>query len=827
MLSISSQRVVITVRNVSGRLAVFAWIVCLGVATTAAAQVPISLSGAVVDQSGGAVVGAIVTVQSRGGAAEGRATTDERGAFVVANLRPGGYRVQVERRLFASVEIEVDVADGQPLEPLRVVLIPSGVTELVTVEGAEPYVVRNSTTATKTDVPLFDTPVAVSLVPRAVLDEQKVTSLRDALENVSSVQVTTSGSSGNQFQVRGFGNGGVVMRDSLNAVTAAGYRTNFDDYNVERVEVLKGPASVLYGRTQPGGVINIVTAAASPEPSLSVEQRLGSFDQRRTVIHATGPVLPNKTLMVRVDGVFEDSNSFRDFVLQGRKGINPRLTWRPNEDTELTVGYERIHMDYQFDGGQIAIGNRPADLPISRSLFGDPNNDTDFFNQSYTSTNFSRRLGRRFTLRHRYLRSVRDSTDVELNAFSAATPLRADGRTLPRSLFSQVSDTLLHSTNLELLGDFSWQGIRHQTLIGFDFLRDFTNYSAAGLFNTAATANPALDLDIYAPVYTLSAGVFAQALDNALNGVHTYSVFWNKNSGLYVQDQVTIARKIHVLVGGRYDWANTARGNGASLEAADAAWGSVKRHDEAFSPRYGVVYQPVTWLGVYTSYSRSFGTNNGVSATGEAFPPQRGTQVEGGVKTDWFKGSLSTTLAIYQLKQTNLLIANLATPDPTDVMLAGDRRSKGVELDILGRITSNLSATASFSHTAKAWVEGDNPPSLGGVAGRTLSNVPRHKGSVWLSYAVEAGTPEPVRLGLGAVFSERRYGDIQNTFELPGYRRVDGSAAYTFKAGRSRLTAQVNLRNLFDTEYYEVAGGRSSIVPGTPRAVLVSAVVAY
>lgn len=816
-----------TVRFPSATFAAIACAVWLAGIASAAAQPQSSISGTVVDQSGGAVVDAAVTVTSSTGAAQGKAVTDNSGSFAVPNLRPGRYVVRVEQKLFAPAQIEVTVIDGAAAQPLSVVLTVSGVNEFVDIQAPGGFASRTATTATKTDVPLFDTPVTVSLVSRAVLDQQKTASLKDALQNVSGVQTDTGGSSGNKFIIRGFSNGGVVLRDSLNAVTAADFRTDFDDYNVERVEVLKGPGSVLFGRAQPGGTINLVTSSPQAAPSLSVEQRLGSFDQRRTVLHATGPINKNKTLLARVDAVYEDSNSFRDFVVQGRKGINPRVTWRPSDATELTASYERVHMDYQFDRGQVAIGTRPADLPIDRALFGDPANDTDFFNQSYTSTEFRRRIARGWTVRHRYLRSVRDSTDVELNAFNATTPLRADGRTLPRTLFAQVSDTNLHTTNLDLLGDFFTGPVRHQTLVGYDFVRDFTNYSAAGLFNTAATANPALDLDIFAPAYTLTPGLFAQALDDALNGVHNYSVFWNRNSGVYFQDQLTLPRRIHVLLGGRYDWANTARGNGASLALATDAWPNQKRHDDAFSPRVGVVYQPVTWLGVYSSFTRSFGSNNGISATGEVFPPQRGQQVEGGVKTEWFKGNLSATVATFQLRQTNLLIANLATPDPTDVILAGDRRSKGFEFDLLGRLTSNLNATASYAYTTRAWVEGDNLPSLGGVAGNLLPNVPRHRGTFWLSYAAKAKTPEPVTFGLGVFFSGKRFGDVQNSFELPGYARVDGSAGYTFKAGRSRLTVQLNARNLFDTKHYEYANGRTAIIPGAPRAVLLSTAVAF
>jgi iron complex outermembrane receptor protein len=235
------------------------------------------------------------------------------------------------------------------------------------------------------------------------------------------------------------------------------------------------------------------------------------------------------------------------------------------------------------------------------------------------------------------------------------------------------------------------------------------------------------------------------------------------------------------------------------------------------------VYQPTKWIGAYANYSRSFGSNNGISATGEVFPPQIGTQVEGGVKTEWFQGNLSSTLAVFELKQTNLLISNLATPDPTDVILAGDRRSRGVEWDMLGRLTENLSASVSYAYTPKAWVEGDNPPSLGGVAGNSLANVAKQRGSIWVSYAARVRATQPIQFGVGTIFASRRFADIQNTITLPGYGRLDGSAGYTFKTGGSNVSVSVNIRNLLNTKYWDYAGGRTSVYPGTPRALLVTA----
>jgi iron complex outermembrane receptor protein len=785
------------------------------------------LAGKVVDESGGALVGATVILTSGSGAIQARTTTDSFGLFMFSKVPPGRYRVQFEQKQFTTAQVDVSVTDGTGPDPIQAVLKPGSVYSTLEVRGTGQYVVQDATTATKSDALLAEVPVSVSVVPRAVLEDQQSSRIADGLKNVSSVQISGPGTAGNNFLIRGFSNGGVIMRDSLAGVTDQGFRTDFDTYNVDRIEVMKGPSSVLFGRAQPGGVINVVTSAPQLQPFFSVEQVLGSYDQRRTVAHVTGPILPNKkTLLYRIDGVYENSGSFRQFDVNKREAINPRVTWRPGESTDLTISYERAHTNYMYDPGQIAIGNGPANIPITRSLFADSNSPLADFNQSFISTDFTQRLGRGWRLHGRFQRSYRDSSDVEFSAFNGTSPLSADGVTLNRNLFSQVSDTSLYSTNGELLGDFTLKGIRNQVLVGFDFLRDYTDYSAGYLYSTSVPT-PALALNIFAPVYGLSPALFSQALDNALNGSHNYSVFWNKNYGTYFQDQVTILGKVHVMVGGRVDSANVARGNGASLPLAEANRPSQIKHDNAFSPRAGLLYQPITWLGLYGSYTSSFSSNNGTSIAfnGDAFPPQRARQYEAGLKTQWFNGNLSTTTAAFSLIRSNITVSDPNHPGYS--LLTGEQRSEGVEIETIGKVTSNLSVLASYTWIAKAWVSKNNPLSLGGSLGDLLANVPKSAGNVWLNYSLKVPAPEPVNLGLGVFAAGRREGDLANDFVLPAYGRVDASVGYAFKMGRTKLTARVNVRNLFDKTYYEVAGSRTSVFPGSPRTVMPSVTLAF
>lgn len=677
---------------------------------------------------------------------------------------------------------------------------------VVTGSRAPGYSVKKTTAATKTETPLFDTPASVSVVPKSVLQDQKTGRIKDALENVSSVRPNGSLLSGNRFLIRGFDNR-IVFRNSLTG-TGSAFRSDFDTYNVERLEVLKGPASVLYGRAEPGGLLNVVTKRPEEEPSYSLEQRFGSFDLYRTEADLTGPLLADHSLLYRVVTVYESSESFRDFGSMDRMAINPSLTWRPTRATEWTIEVEHLDIDYIADFGLPVIGRRVADVPRSRS-FGDPNDPDDDAHKTYVGSEFSHRFfNDSWTVRNRFLAGFLGTDDDFVNPTPAfGNALQADGRTLNRNIFAQISDSWTYSTNLELLGDFHWAFTRHQPLVGFDYLRIDSEYSTFGNFTTP---NPALAIDIFnpKPSYGIDRALFIGAREIPTSA-NNHSVFKDENYGVYFQDHITLWEQLHVLGGGRYDWAKTGRGRGSSFAAAKHALPDVLRKDEEFSPRVGILFQPWEWLGIYGSYTTSFGGNNGVSATGESFDPQMGEQFEAGLKTKWFDGRLAANLAVFDLTRDNLLTPDLSTPDPLDRLAIGEQTSRGLEFDLFGEIADGLSVIGSYTWMSKSEVTKDNS----GLKGNRLANVPRHAGSLWLRYDVKLAGLEGLELGIGAFFVGNRRGDIQNTFELPGYGRLDSYVGYGWNVGRYRVTAEFNLRNLLDKEYFESADPNSNVAP--------------
>lgn len=687
------------------------------------------------------------------------------------------------------------------------------------------YATNRASMATKTDTPIYDTPISVQVVPRAVMDDQKVTRVSDALENVSGVRAQPSLGAGVGFKIRGF-NTNNIFRNGL--FMNEGYFTDLDTANLESVEVVKGPAQ-LYGRTEPGGLINLTTKKPLKNAQYSLEQQFGSFDKYRTEWDATGPLNDDKTLLYRFTGSYEDKGSFRDFVSTDRYQINPSFTWLPNDATDIHLNLEGGQKNSVADFGIPAIGTRPAAIPISRNL-GDPN--TPRAEQSFVKvgTEVNYRLNENWAIHNRFLASFTDGTTSFVNpgpAFNAALALNQTTGVMQRNIFRQFSEQEHYAVNLDLTGKFNLADTKHEVLVGFDFYRSFNNYGGGGKWKSA---NPALAINIYNPnpSYGIPQSTFNAAYSTlgdtfgAAPNSGNHAVIFNGWYGAYFQDQITLWDKLHIMGGGRYDWAETGRGNAFNFADAASKVDSYSRKDEGFSPRVGVLYQPIEELGIYANWTTSFGANNAPAANGKTFDPQIGEQYEAGIKTQLFKNKLTATLAFYNLTKDNILVNDLTTADPFD-KVANKQRSRGIELDIAGQITEALSLIGSYAFT-DAKVTKDNAIG-GGDQGKRLNNVPEHSGSFWLKYDLNGFAPlDGLSLGFGGVAVGQRQGDNQNTFQLPGYVRLDAYAAYKWNIKKTRVTAQFNIRNLLDKQYYESTdpdsnvAPRLGIYPGSPLA---------
>lgn len=681
------------------------------------------------------------------------------------------------------------------------------------------YAVPNSSAATKTDTPILETPTSIQVVPRSVINDQKASTVVDALENVSGVRAQPSLGLVSNVIVRGFTNQD-IYRNGLK--TNDNFPFQFDTANLQSIEVVKGPAQ-LYGRTAPGGLVNITTKKPLDTPYYSLEQRFGSYDLYRTEWDATGPLNDDKTLLYRFTGSYQDNNSFRDFVSNQRMLFAPSVTWKPSDSTDATLELQVLNQDFSADFGIPVIGNRPASIPISRSL-GDPNTPKSNINQVQLGTEVNHHFNENWAVHSRFLASfdeVKQSFVTPTPAFDPSAALNQSTGIMQRNVSYEEDYGDKYATNFDLTGKFDLGFSKHDVLVGFDFYRSFHNYGLKGFYNTP---DPALAINIYSPTpsYGIPQSVFDSAFLTSQRPLRDRSVFFNQWNGVYFQDQITLWDKLHIMGGGRYDWAETARGRAGSYSAAAALVDDVTRKDQGFSPRVGILYQPIHALGIYGNWTTSFGANNGISATGATFNPQIGEQFEAGIKTSLFDERFLATLAYYHLTKDNLLTPDLTTADPDDSIAVGQERSQGIELDMTGQITDALNVIGSFAYT-DARVSKD----YSGFQGKRLSNVPEQAGSLWLKYDFNGHQAlNGFSVGLGTVAAGQREGDIDNTFQLPGYARVDAFAAYRWNIKKTRVTAQFNIRNLLDKQYYESTDPNNyvapalGVVPGSPLMAL-------
>ncbi len=652
------------------------------------------------------------------------------------------------------------------------------------------YNLPNASTATKTDTPIMETPMSIKVVPRAVMDDQQIVLFDDAvIRNVSGVQRNFDfGDLYQGFIVRGFSLGANIYRDGLRQNT--GY---FEPAGMERVEVLKGAAAMLYGRTQPGGLVNYVSKKPLDKAHYSLQQQFGSYDLYRTTADATGPINDDKSLLYRLNIAYSSNNSFRDYNENERIYVAPSLTWRLSDQTDMTVQFEHQHDDYVMDFGIPAVGNRPAQVP--KSFFvGDVAVKDSSMDSNQIATIFSHRFNDHWKVEHKF--NWHQWTH-QFNSIFPAGKLNADNQTINRALMTGPTDRESFATNLDILGEFETLGARHKLLIGGDFYslrtKSDDNRFTFGVIPALNISNP----------------------NNHLLDVNTINAlpndFWFKDKdewyGIYVQDQITLWEKLHFLIGARYDIMTFGTGCCAASSAIRDS--EVNR----LNPRFGIVYQPWKWLSLFGNYVESVGTNNGLTPTNTVNKPELGVQYEAGFKTEFFDGRLSTNVAYYHLTKENVLTG---VPGSLFRVPVGEARSRGLEIDLTGELTDYLSLVGTYAYTdAKFTKDNAFPPfGLASKQGKRLPNVPEHSGSLWLTYHPD----DRLKIGAGVFAQGHRAGDNNNTFALPGFARLDAMVSYNWKIGDSKLTTQLNVNNLLDKDYFRGSrvGDRSGALPGEP-----------
>jgi len=651
--------------------------------------------------------------------------------------------------------------------------------------------VQRSSSATLTDTPLKDVPQSVGVITRGAFDDFGATRLDTALDWVSGISRQNNlGGMADNFAIRGFAGDLNTGSDYLINGFSANRANNVpvDAVNIARVDVLKGPSAALYGRSDPGGIVNIVTRTPQFKPSREITLAAGNHDQYRLAAELTGPA--SERFAYRLGVAAQSNQGFRDFAASRRYVIAPSFTWLATDDTVVIYALEASQLKAPFDRGIVAINRQLGALPPPRFLGEPDDGDTTVRTQSHQLTVEHQLNGGwkvNAGLSYRTSRLFGKSSD--------AASLQPDGRTLWRQARERDYYANDLAGRVDAQGDVHTGAIKHTLVAGADFYN--FRYDPL-LYRANPSASAPYAIDIFDPVY----GQQRPQLRPSISTRESQRGF-----GAFVQDQITLWPQWKVLAGMRMDrFLQHAENRLTGVQVA--------QQQTAYSPRVGIVYQPTQALSVYANASRSFRPNTGASAQGNAFAPERGRGYEVGAKLQTEDGRLGGTLALYSIDKTNVLTGD--PRDPTFERTAGAVRSRGVELDVSGQVTAHLKVLGTYAYT-NAYVTADTVlPS-----GASLSNIPRHSASLLGLYEFGAGALGRAGLGGGVVYVGERAGNsVDNGFKLPAYAtvRLHGYVQPT-RAVRLSLTVD----NLFDKRYYASSYNELWVAPGAERQVTLAA----
>ena len=748
----------------------------------------VTINGRIVDQNQAPVMGARITIISRDNQRPVVTMTDELGEFSI-KLPAKQYLLKVSANGFAEISRQID-AKQSDLETLEIVLNVSGVEAVVTVTDGSDFPLDATRSATKTFTALRDIPQSLSVVSTQQISDQSMKSIGDVVRYLPGITAHQGENNRDQIIIRGqsssadfFLNG---VRDDVQYFR--------DLYNLDRVEALRGPNALVFGRGGGGGVINRVTKEAGFSAFRNFSLQGGSFGNKRGTVDIDQPF--DKKVAFRVNSLFEDSNSFRNNVGSRRFAINPTLTYNANDKTTLTFSYEFFRDRRTADRGITSFRGKPADVSIE-TFYGNPNDSRVRANVNLFSATLDRQFGG-LNLHNRttfgdYDRFYQNYVPGAVTADKTLVALTAyNNATTRRNLFSQT----------DLNYSLTTGRIKHNLLGGFELGNQRTrNFRNTGYFNNSATSiqvsydNPTTSRPI----------TFRPSTTDANNRLRT------NLAAAYVQDQIEISRYFQVVAGARFDYFDLKYHNNRNGDA-------LRRIDTLVSPRVGLIVKPVTQLSIYGSYSVSYLPSSGdqfssLTTVTQQVKPEKFDNYEVGAKWD-INRHLSFTSALYRLDRTN---TRANDPNNTGAIVqTGSQRTNGFEFGLNGTITPRWTVTGGYAYQ-DAFITSATTTAL---AGKQAGQVPHHNFSVWNKYQFM----RKLSAGLGVITRSDMFAAIDNTVVLPGYTRFDAAVFYTFN---ENWRLQANIENLFNTKYFLNADNNTNITPGAPIGSRVSLIARF
>ena len=816
---------------------VFVWLAFAFGGTTVTAQeagISATIDGRVEDAKGGGIADARITLRDSGGMERGNVVTDPEGRFSFAGVSPGKYTLHAESKSFESSTMVIEVVGGTSPPPLTIAMKVAPVTQTVTVQAPGEYVQSLTVTASKLDTPVYQTPLTVNTVARGLIDDQGSRNLEQILQNVPAVQSNDAvgGWGFKTFQVRGFDLDNTLFEDGVRLPQYA----DVDPAIIDHVDVLKGSAGSMYGRIEPGGIINIVTLKPQPVRAYSFAQTFGPYGDVRTEFDATGSLNRSNSLLYRGIVAYERANSYRDVVQTRHLTVAPSLQWNPGSRDRVEFRFE--YKDWQGTGDDgfalIPVGtdpntgnfvNRLPNLP--RNVYFGPSGNFVFPKTTQETIAWTHTFTPNWQVKSTFVHYHLDQPGVEggPSGWSDPYPTGLDGygTTTPTTATYYVgnpSNVGAHGSFVEvdINGKFSTFGIEHNFLASGEYLTDRSFYECWCYGGGS--------LDVTNPVY--------QPVSAFPPPPGSYPAFGYSSGNRWaagtIQDQVTIRRRLHLLAGVRYD---AATGLSGSAPAAAIQTPDRKLGDSKASPRVGASYDLTSWLAGFASYSESFGGNpNSVLFNGKISTAETSRQVEGGIKGHWLDNRLVGEISYFDLRKRNVVVGeplssfngSCTAPSPNNpnacLIQVGEIGSKGFEFQLTGRINRSWGVNLNYANLSAAILDvgdptdtADNPP-----VGQRLASIPRNAGSAWLNYEHKSGW----RAGFGAVATGSRpfdqpFSQAAATLTLPRTLLLNAVVGYEWKMDRTLVTATVRFSNLSNTNVWQSGWGYTGAIPGEPR----------
>ncbi|WP_182912790.1 TonB-dependent siderophore receptor [Paracoccus onubensis] len=641
------------------------------------------------------------------------------------------------------------------------------------------YIASGAYTATKTDTPLIELPQVVNVITRDQIEAQGSQDVTEATRYTPGVVAGfgDSDSRNDVLQSRGF-----FMRYNLNGsrLPYGAYSSAFlriEPYGLERIDVLKGPSSVMYGQNLPGGLIDLTTKRPTPEPQHEIAFETGNNGRLQGMFDFSGPIGGDERFQYRLTGLSRDADGRIDFGHDRRDFIAPAFTWQPDEATSLTLFGHYQKDDTISDYAAIPAAGTLLPNPnghLSASFYpGEPGFDGYQREQSSVGYNLRHEFGNGWTVRQNLQFNSVDVDTKSSPAYMLDPTQRYAYRVASHGL--AAADTFTLDTNLQ--GEFMTGAVTHNVLLGVDYLRLKDSYRfASGLYEDS--------FDLFDPVYGATPPELIPRIDYRMK---------RRQIGIYAQDQMRWNNWI-VTASLRGDRVKAV--SSESMQGADFSY-----RDTAVTGRIGVTYLMENGFAPFMSYSTSFDPVDGVTPEGGPLKPMEGDQFEAGVKYESPDGSRMLTLSAYQITQQNITSPN---PDPIagGMLQTGEARVRGFELEGKAELTAALSLIASYAYTDSKVTKANDGTEY--LLGNELNMVPDHQASLWLDYSFRQGALQGLSLAGGMRYQGKSFGDAANTVEVGGQTLLDAAVAYDFGSRNSRydgLTLRVSGNNLLNKEY--------------------------